>query len=165
MAEADLPPFDNVSTEVSYGYFHGYRHLDHTATAPLFPFGFGLSYTTFTYGNLVVEDATLRAGETVRVHVDVTNTGTRAGRETVQLYAGAPSSTITPRFSRELRATAQVVIAPGATATVALEVPVRDLAYWDDTTSAFRVEATSYRIEVGSSSRDLPLSANVVVSP
>lgn len=161
VAEADLPPFDNVSTQVTYDYFHGYRHLDHHATTPLFPFGFGLSYTTFTYANLVVDPGAGNASATIRVSVDVTNSGSRAGRETVQLYVGAPASTVAPRFVRDLRAVEQVVLTPGQTQTVTLEVPVADLAIWDTATNAFRVESTQYKIEVGSSSRDLPLTMNV----
>lgn len=164
-ALADLPPFDNVSDEVTYGYFHGYRHLDDTNTAPLFPFGYGLSYTTFAYSNLVVEDASLRGRDTLRVTVDVENTGSRPGRETVQLYVGAPSSTISPRAARDLRAFAQVEVPAGETRTVALEVPVEDLGTWDVASQSFRVEATTYRVEVGSSSRDLPLFADVAITP
>lgn len=163
--EADLPAFDNVSTEVTYGYFHGYRHLDQEGGTPLFPFGFGLSYTTYTYANLVVPTGSLRRSETIHVTVDVTNSGTRAGRETVQLYVGAPGSAVTPRSVRELRAFTQVELGAGETRTVSLDVPVAELAYWNTTTHAFEVEATTYRIEVGSSSRDLPLVADVVVVP
>lgn len=163
--EADLQPFDNVSTSVTYGYLHGYRYLDDQGTAPGFPFGFGLTYTTFGYANLVAPTASLRANDTIHVTVDVSNTGARAGRETVQLYVGAPNSTVTPRALRDLRAFTQVVLAPGETRNVALDVPVRELATWSTTSHAWVVEPTTYRIEVGSSSRDLPLTADVVVTP
>jgi beta-glucosidase len=84
--ESDLPPFDNVSLAVTYDYYHGYRLLDRDAVDPRFPFGFGLSYTTYSYANLVVADSTLDPDGTLEVSVDVTNSGTVAGDEVVQLY-------------------------------------------------------------------------------
>lgn len=164
-AEADLPPFDNTSLAVTYGPYHGYRHLDHTQAAPLFPFGFGLSYTTFAYANLALESTTLAADGVLRASVDVTNTGSVAGRETVQLYVGEATPSATTRYVRELRGFAQVDLAPGATARVTLAVPVSELGFFDAELGAFRVTPTSYRVEVGSSSRDLPLSATLDVTP
>ncbi|MBI5479044.1 MAG: glycoside hydrolase family 3 C-terminal domain-containing protein [Deltaproteobacteria bacterium] len=164
-ADADLPPFDNAAPSVTYGYFHGYRHLDHEGIAPLFPFGFGLAYTGYARANLRLEGATLRAGDVLRATVDVTNTGSRAGRETVQLYVGAVASTVTPRSVRELRGFAQVELQPGETKPVTLEVPVDDLAFYDAAAGGFRVAPGTYLVEVGSSSRDLPLAAEVTVAP
>lgn len=165
VAEVDLPFFDNVSDEVTYSYFHGYRHLDHEGTVPLFPFGFGLSYTRYGYANLVAPAAPLASTDTLHVTLDVTNTGSRAGIETVQLYVGAASTTITPRFERELRGFTQVALEAGETKAVTFDVPVRELAYWDTASNAFVVEPTTYRVEVGASSRDLPLTAMITVAP
>ncbi len=161
-SEADLPVFDNVSLEVTYGYYHGYRHLDHEALAPLFPFGFGLSYTTFAYANLELESATIAPDGVLRATVDVTNTGAVAGIETVQLYVH-PATSRVERFARELEAFAQVELAPGDTATVTLEVRAEDLAFWDTEANAFEVEATDYVVEVGPHSGELPLGATFSV--
>jgi beta-glucosidase len=110
-SEADLPPFDNVSLQVDYGYLHGYRHLDHEKKSPLFPFGHGLSYTRYEYTNLRLDEDTVAADGTLRATCDVQNNGSRAGRATVQLYIGAPESP-TLRAPRDLRGFAQVELAP-----------------------------------------------------
>jgi beta-glucosidase len=161
-AEADLPPFDNRNIRVPYGYFHGYRWLDRRGVAPLFPFGFGLSYTTFAYTNLVLSSATLPTDGRLTMTVDVTNTGGMAGDTVVQLYVGARGSRV-ERARRELRDFARVHLDPGETRTVALGVAAADLAYWDRSRSAWVVEPIVYEVRVGSSSRDLPLRDTVAV--
>src|SRR4029077_10349994 len=94
-AEEDLPKFDNLHATVRYGYFHGYRWLDRRRVAPLFPFGFGLSYTTFRYANLVLSRPSIGPSGRLRVTVDVTNTGDVAADEVVQLYvATGPSQVV-----------------------------------------------------------------------
>jgi len=164
VAEGDLPPFDNTSLSVTYGYLHGYRYLQDAGTAPRFPFGFGLSYTDFTYGNLQLSPTTATASDTVTVQVDVTNTSASVtALETVQLYVGASGSSV-PRAPRDLRAFAQVTVAPMATETVSLALPVADLAFFDVGSGAWVVEPGAYTIEVGSSSEDLPLSMVLTVS-
>jgi beta-glucosidase len=154
----DLPEFPNDRDEVTYGYFHGYRLLDRNGNVPRFAFGFGLGYTTYAYANLTVADATLAPGDTLEVTADVTNRGSVAGDEIVQLYVGAEASSVL-RAVRDLKAFARVHLEPGETRTVPLRVPVEDLAYYDVGARAWRVEPLTYRVHVGSSSRDLPLSA------
>jgi beta-glucosidase len=156
--EADLPAFDNVSFEVTYGYYHGYRHLDHEGVSPSFPFGFGLSYTTYALSNLALESAALASDGVLRATVDVTNTGARAGIETVQLYVHATTSRV-ERAVRDLEAFAQVELEPGETKTVTLEVDAEDLAFWDAEADRFEVETTEYLVEVGPSAGELPLTA------
>jgi beta-glucosidase len=160
--EADLPPFDNRHITVRYGYFHGYRWLDQHRVEALFPFGFGLSYTTFAYRNLALSSTTLAPDGRLEVTADVSNTGGMAGDAVVQLYVGARGSRV-ERARRELRDFARVSLEPGETRTVSLEVPAADLAYWDTSRSAWSVEPIAYEVGVGSSSRDLPLRATVVV--
>jgi beta-glucosidase len=161
--EADLPKFDNLHAAVRYGYFHGYRWLDRRRVAPLYPFGFGLSYTTLRYSNLMLSRPAIGRYGRLRVTVDVTNTGDVAGDEVVQLYVGTgPSQVVRP--VRDLRDFARVHLEPGQTRTVPLEVLATDLAYWDVTANAWRVEPTRYRVEVGSSSHTLPLTASFSVS-
>jgi beta-glucosidase len=163
-SESDLPPFDNTSLEVVYDYFHGYRFLDRNGTDPRYPFGFGLSYTTYTYGNLALASPTLGPGDTLSASVDVTNTGSMAGEEVVQLYISYDASGV-ERAVRDLKAFARVALGPGETRTVTLEAPVLDLAYWDAAMANWVVEPIGYTVHVGSSSRDLPLQASFTVSP
>jgi beta-glucosidase len=163
VAEADLPAFDNVSETVTYDYFHGYRHLDRSGTLPRYPFGYGLSYTTFAYDNLTLDSASLGPGDILMVSVDVTNTGAVAGEEVAQLYVGYDGSAV-ERPVRDLKAFARVSLAPGETRSVAFEVPVHDLAYWDAGAGGWVVEALDHTVYVGGSSRDLPLEARVSVT-
>jgi beta-glucosidase len=164
VAEADLPPFDNVSTAVTYGAYHGYRWLDRNGVAALFPFGFGLSYTTFQYANLQVVPATISPWGRLHVSVDVTNTGGVAGDEVVQLYVSYPGSAV-DRAVRDLKAFARVHLEPGQTRTVPLEVRAADLAYWDVGAMTWTVEPITYDVHVGRSAADLPLSASFAVAP
>jgi len=162
-AESDLPEFDDASPEVTYGYFHGYRWLDREGLEPRWPFGFGLAYTTYEYANLALESSRIGRGETLRASVEVTNTGTVPGRETVQLYVGARGSRV-ERARWDLRDFAQVPLEPGETRTVRLQVPVNDLAFYDVAAGVWEVEAISYEVAVGPDSRELPLRAEVEVT-
>jgi beta-glucosidase len=164
VAEADLPPFDNVSLAVTYDYFHGYRYLDRNGTAALFPFGFGLSYTSYQYANLKVAPATLSRFGRVRVTADVTNTGTVAGDEIAQLYVAYPGSGVT-RAVRDLKGFTRVHLEAGETRTVAFDLRAADLAYWDTGAGGWTLEPLTYTVEVGRSSQDLPLTGSVTVAP
>jgi len=157
VAESDLPPFDNTTTgDVHYGYYHGYRWLERNGIAPKYPFGYGLSYTTFAYSNLLVVTPTATETGTVEVTVDVQNTGTVAGSEVVQLYVGYDNTAVSDTWGRpkkELKAFARAAdIAPGATRTVSLQVKASDLAYWNTTTKQMTVEKMAYQLYVGPSS-------------
>jgi len=158
-----LPEFDNESLSVTYEYFHGYRFLDRMGTTPEFPFGFGLSYTTFSIDNLRASQTQGAPGEVLRFTVDVTNTGTTAGAEVIQLYVSYPSSAV-ERSERDLKAFAKVTIEPGATQSVELSLPVNTLAYYDVADSAWVLEALEYEVHLGTSSRDLPLATSFSVS-
>jgi beta-glucosidase len=148
-----LPSFDNVSLEVTYDYFHGYRYLDRNGATPQFPFGFGLSYTTFSIENLEASQATAVAGDVVRFSIEVKNTGSVAGAEVVQLYVTYPGSAV-ERAERELKGFVKVMLAPGASETVEIALPVNDLAYYDVAQSAWALEGLEHAIHVGTSSRD-----------
>jgi beta-glucosidase len=166
---AQLPPFENeppIGNEqpiVTYDYFHGYRYLDRNDSTPEFPFGFGLSYTTFSVDNLRASQSQAASGDVVRFSVDVTNTGSVAGAEVVQLYAAYPGSAV-ERAERELKGFVKVVLEPGETRTVEIQVSVNDLAYYDVTDSAWALEGLDHEIHVGTSSRDLPLGTTLTVS-
>jgi beta-glucosidase len=162
VSESDLPVFDNASTAVTYGYLHGYRYLDAKGTAPLFPFGFGLSYTTFAFSQLTPSASSISATGAVTVTVHVQNTGPVAGDEVVQLYVSAKGTAVV-RAPEVLAAFARVHLEPGAQAAVSLPLSAQDLAYFDVASNTWKVEPGLYVLSVGSSSRDLPLSADLTV--
>ncbi|WKK72590.1 glycoside hydrolase family 3 C-terminal domain-containing protein [Rathayibacter oskolensis] len=155
------PGFPGAFGHVRYGedVFVGYRGFDARALEVAFPFGHGLSYTDFSYSGLSVE--VIDGG--LRLRVDVANTGERDGREVVQVYTGLPGSAV-PRAIKALTAFAVVEVVAGETATVAIDVPRDDLAYFHPAAGAWTVEGGDYRIEVGASSRDLRVSTTVAVA-
>jgi beta-glucosidase len=155
-AEADaIAPGVGGTVSYSEGVFVGYRHYDAAGVAPLFPFGYGLSYTTFRYANLSI---TAGAAGRVAVSADVTNTGTRSGAEVVQLYVGDPAPGEPPA---QLKGFTKVTLAPGATAHVSFTLDSRAFSYWDVGTHGWRVAGGTYRIDVGASSRDFRLRGTV----
>jgi beta-glucosidase len=141
----DTPPDPGI-LRYQEGVFCGHRWYDGRDIEPAFPFGHGLSYTTFEIGAPVVEG--------LRVSVPVTNTGSRPGREVVQIYVGDPVASVR-RPPRELRAFAKVALEAGATEVVDIMLTHRDLAFWDSPRGTWRAEAGEFRVWAGSSSRDL----------
>ena len=131
--------------------FVGYRWLQAKGIRPAYPFGFGLSYTTFELGEPKAKRTTYRAGDMVSVEVDVTNTGAVDGKEVVQLYASKPDSDI-ERASRELKAFEKVLVKRGETVRVKLSFEVDALAYWDEEQDAWSLEKGDYLLYVGNSS-------------
>jgi beta-glucosidase len=164
--------FPGTGLHVTYGegIFVGYRWYDARDLAVQFPFGHGLSYTTFGYSGLEVatgpatgKDATTgKGGAGLAVRVTVTNTGGVAGREVVQCYVSLPGSAV-PRAPRALAAFAVVDLAPGESREVELAIAGDDLAYWDVRADRWLVESGTYRVEVGASSRDIRATAEVEV--
>ena len=138
----DLPFFNREATKITYDLWHGYRKLAREGATAAFPFGYGLSYTTWQYSNLRLAQTQLAATDTLEVSVDVTNTGNRAGDEVVQLYIAAPASRV-ERAPRELKAFARVPVPAGETHTVHFRLPVADLAYYD-VANGWTVERTDY---------------------
>ena len=143
----DLPFYDKDATKITYDLWHGYRKLERDGVEPAFPFGFGLSYTTFAYSNLKLDGAQLRSGDTLAATVDVTNTGSAAGDEVVQLYVAARGSAV-ERAKKELKAFARISLQPGETKTVRLAVPLADLAYYGGA-AGWVVEPIEYTVIVG----------------
>lgn len=143
----------------------GYRWYDATHTEPLFPFGFGLSYTTFQLSHLVVSPAKLgsQSGtqEKVSVSVDVTNMGKRSGAEVVQLYVGHPPANGEP--PRQLRAFAKVQLDPGETKPVSMTLDPRSFSIFESSQDCWITPDGMYEVFVGTSSRDLPLHGSVAV--
>jgi beta-glucosidase len=151
-------PGEHGHVRYGEGVFVGYRWYDARELDVRFPFGHGLSYTTFDYTDLAV---TTQDGDLV-VSVTVTNTGTRDGREVVQLYTGLASSEVA-RPPRELKAFQSVELAAGEARRVQLTVRREDLAIWDVRTGRWTVEGGSYAVSVGASSRDVRLVAETEV--
>jgi beta-glucosidase len=150
-----LPPMMdyNIRNGHTYMYFKG---------DPLYPFGFGLSYTTFRFSNLKTSAAQLTKDGTVTVSVDVTNTGSRSGDEVVQLYVKHLRSKV-ERPGKELEGFRRVTSDAGQTKTVEISLPASRLAYWDTKAGDFRVETEPVSLMVGDSSANLPLSTTVKI--
>jgi len=148
----DLPFFDRNATRITYDLWHGYRKLARDGATAAFPFGFGLSYTTWKHTGLRLAKTRLAHTDTLEATVDVTNTGARAGDEVVQLYVSACGSRV-ERAARELKAFARVSLAPGETRRVALSVPVTDLAYYDPA-RGWTVESVEYEAIIARHAED-----------
>jgi beta-glucosidase len=143
------------------GVFVGYRGYERSGTAPLFPFGFGLSYTTFQYGNLAVTPEKTRDGK-VRVAFDVTNTGPRAGADVAQVYV-SPARAKVPRPPKELKGFAKVDLRPGETRRVTIDLDPRSFSYFDAKAKQWRADRGDFEILIGRSSADVALRGQVVL--
>ena len=149
-------------TEYREGVFVGYRYYDKKKMDVLFPFGFGLSYTTFAFSNLRLSADSIRDTDSLTVTATVTNTGKRAGKAVAQLYVGDVESTVI-RPVRELKGFEKVLLQPGESKDVSFTLDKRSFAYWNEEIHDWHVETGAFTIEVGDSSRDLPLRAEVNV--
>lgn len=163
----DTPAFGNFPGEggvVRYGegVLVGYRWYDTRGVDVAYPFGHGLTYTTFGYSDVRAEAVGEGADVRVEVSTTVTNTGTRAGAEVVQVYVCDPEASVL-RPTRELKAFAKVALAPGESRTVTFTLDARDLSYWHPGLRRWAVEGGTFVVEVGASSRDVRGSAAVDV--
>jgi beta-glucosidase len=161
---ADTPAYLDFPGEFAHvrygeGLFVGYRWYDARDLDVAYPFGHGLSYTTFEYGPAA---AAVDDQRDIAVRVAVTNTGPVAGREIVQVYTSLPGSAVT-RAPREVKAFASVALAAGETCEVILTVRRKDLAYWDIRVDSWVVEGGAYLLDVAASSRDVRSSVAVQV--
>ena len=147
----------DLRVRLTDGVFSGYRHHDRTGVAPQFPFGFGLSYTTFAYENLRLAPA-LRAGETLAVHFDVVNTGARAGTEVAQLYLHDCEAAV-PRPVKELKGFAAVTLQPGERRTVHLELDETALRFFCPQRRTWVAEAGDFEVLIGASAAEIRLRA------
>ena len=151
-SEDQLPFFDSNAKTIRYEYYHGYRLMDKRGYEPAFSFGFGLSYTTFSYSNLWLDADSIGRDGTINVKVDITNTGRVAGEEIAQMYAGCVDSSI-DRPVKDLKGFARVMLEPGMTKTIHFSLRAKDLAYYDEGQKTWIVEAAKYEILAGPSSR------------
>lgn len=154
--------YDRVQTEYRESIFVGYRYYDAAEKEVLFPFGYGLSYTKFSYANLTVSSRSFLDTSPLTVRCTVKNVGKRAGAEIVQLYVGKIASSLF-RAPRELRGFQKIWLEPGESKTVQFTVDYRSFAYYNVLIEDWHVEPGQYQISIGSSSRDLLLQATVEV--
>jgi len=156
-------PGENGRVRYGEGIFVGYRYYEKKAVTPLFPFGFGLSYTTFTYGSLHVSAQSISPEDTLSISIDITNSGRREGQEVVQFYLrDAQASVMRP--PKELKAFGKVMLRPGESANVSVTLDREAFAYWDDARHAWVAEEGVYTILVGGSSADIKAKADVVLA-
>ncbi len=145
---ADLPFFDDQADEIEYGYYHGYTLFEKQGLKAAFPFGFGLSYTTFAYSNLRVESK----DGAVTATFDLANTGDRAGAEATQLYIGLENSAV-DRPVKILKGFTKVFLEPKEKQTVYITVKYEELAWYNPDCKEWEVEQMNYTLYVGPSSR------------
>ena len=165
---SDTPSYLTYGGEGDYalyneGVFVGYRYYDKKEMEVLFPFGFGLSYTDFAYSNLRLDKMAIQDTDTLTVMVDVKNIGKVAGKEVVQLYIGDKESTVF-RPIRELKGFEKVSLKPGELKTVTFKLDKRAFAYWNTTLNDWHVETGAFAVEIGKSSREIALEAEVIVT-
>jgi beta-glucosidase len=157
-----VPAGQTPHVKYAEGLFVGYRYYTSMDKKPLFPFGFGLSYTTFSFANLQVSPDSGMADGPFTVTFDVTNTGQRAGATVAQLYVGDPSAKV-KRPVRELKGYQKVSIEPGVTQHVTLTLDKRSLAYWDMNSNDWHVDPGQFTVYVGDSSDNTPLKQDFTV--
>jgi len=157
----DEPVF-NAGTTTTMDYYIGYRYFEHGNIAPLYPFGHGLSYTTFQYSNLQVPCSDVTKNGVVNVKVDISNTGMVKGDEVAFLFVSYPG-TPARRPVKELKGFFRVSLDPGQTKRITIPLRVSDLKYWDAAKNSWVVESGQVQIMVGPSSANLPLKDTMIV--
>lgn len=156
---------NNGEKNIKYneGVFVGYRGYEKNGVKPLYPFGYGLSYTTFAFKNLSVSPAAPKVGQNVTVSFDVTNTGRVAGAQVAQLYLGNPTATV-PRPGKELKGFERVSLKPGETRRVTLTLDPRAMSYFDESSRSWKQDPGKFTVSVGHSSADIDLTGEYTVA-
>lgn len=154
--------YEGVDKRVVYseGIFHGYRHFDEHRIAPLYPFGYGRSYTTFAYSNLEIREQ----GEAFEVSFELRNTGARRGAEVPQLYVARPAKPSIPMAPQTLASFDRVELDPGESRTVTLRIEPRQLSYWDAAADRWTKARGRRAVLVGASSREIKLRGHIEVN-
>ncbi len=156
--------FPGNETVVSYeeDILVGYRWFDTKDVEPMFPFGYGLSYTSFDYSSASASKASYTNGETIELSVSVENTGSRSGKEIIQVYMQKPDSEVM-RAEKDLKGFTKIELGAGESKTATVSIDVEDLAYFDEETMSWVVEPGEYTFLIGSSSRDIRNTVSVNV--
>jgi beta-glucosidase len=154
---------DQLPPMMDYDIRHGRTYM-YFKGEPLYPFGHGLSYTTFSYSNLRTASAVLKQNGQVMITANIQNTGTRAGEEVVQLYVAHLKSSV-ERPVKELKGFQRVLLKPGETKTIRIPLKAESLAYWDEAKNQWVIEAEPIKLMLGRSSSDIKLTKNINVIP
>jgi beta-glucosidase len=152
-SENQLPFFDKYADSIDYGYYHGYKLMEKNGEEPAFPFGFGLSFTTYSYKNLSLNKDIMTTDGEIEISVDITNTGNTKGEEIAQLYIGYRNSSV-DRPVKDLKGFGKVTLEPGETKTMTIRLKAADLAYYDVESNDWVVEKIEYAVYIGPSSRE-----------
>ncbi|MBE2269139.1 MAG: glycoside hydrolase family 3 C-terminal domain-containing protein [Anaerolinea sp.] len=147
-----LPYFSNTDAEITYDLYHGYSYLDKNGYTPAYPFGFGLSYTTWEYGEPLLEKQDNR----VDVMIDLRNSGAVAGAEVVQVYVGMKHSSV-ERQKKLLKGFKKIYLEPGQSTSVTVSIALDDLRYFSNEQRKWKLESGTYSFYVGSSSSEAAL--------
>lgn len=156
-------PGDGKNETYKEGLFVGYRYIDQKKLKPLFPFGFGLSYTTFKYGKLTADKKNLQIGDSITFHINITNTGKYAGAEVIQLYIGE-NKPLLVRPQKELKGFTKVYLQPGETKEASITIGKDALSYYDDQKQIWMVAPGSFEAFIGASSQDIRSNYHFEVS-
>ena len=151
---------EDLDVKYEEGIFVGYRYFDTKNIEPLFPFGHGLSYTTFTYENLKISKDKMSGDETFKVSVDITNSGSRVGAEVVQLYIQDVECSV-ERPTKELKGFKKIKLEPEDKKSITFEIRKKDLSFYDEKSVRWKAEPGKFNILVGSSSRDIRLQRKI----
>lgn len=149
--DSDYPYFNPYTLKIDYGYYHGYTLFDKKSIEVAYPFGYGLSYTTFAYSDLQMKESELEKNGILQAQIKVTNSGNVGGEEIVQLYVGFKNSAI-DRPVKLLRGFDKIFLKPGETKIVELEVAIQDLAWYDPQAKQWKVEEMEYELYIGPNS-------------
>ncbi len=158
--DEDLGPVVRYDEDI----FVGYRHFDAKGIEPRFPFGHGLSYTTFEYKNLEITPEKPGRDDNISISVEVTNTDERAGAEVVQLYIGDPEASV-PRPPKELKGFAKITLPPNTQQKIVFVITTQDLSFFNVEVGKWKAEPGKFNVFVGSSSRDIRLQGTFEYSP
>jgi beta-glucosidase len=152
-------PGENLTVEYAEGIYVGYRNFDRKNIEPLFPFGYGLSYTTFAYSDLKVGPAKAAPGQAVEVSLNVRNSGSVAGAEVVQIYLRDVQASV-DRPVKELKAFRRVMLKPGETQTLTFTLDKNAMSFYDEKNKAWVAEPGAFEVQAGASSRDIKLKGS-----
>ena len=151
-SEDQYPPLLTNKLRVTYDYYHGYKYFEKNNIEPRYPFGYGLSYTTFEYSNINIKNN----GDEINVTFNIKNTGSKEGAEVPQIYIGYENSKI-DRPIKELKGFTKVNLLPNESKNITIPVKIEDLQYFDDAKNAWALENITYNVYVGSSSKNIKL--------
>jgi beta-glucosidase len=157
------PRIPIIDINYKEGIFVGYRWYESKKIEPLYPFGFGLSYTTFNYSNMTLSSATISKKSEMTVEFQLKNTGNRTGAEVAQLYIQAMNPSI-ERPVKELKAFTKVELKAGESKSVILRLKSNDFAYWDVKSHDWKVDPGIYNLLLGSASNDIKQTAKITIN-